>query len=181
MEKWLFKHLHIFTVIIFVYQTYRLMKFKQLLLTSALAISVLMACQSEKPKDKEKLMDDKKTVCYQAISGGDTAWLSIDTSKKIINGLLTFNYVDKKEKYEGQFKGEMYGDTLRGHYDFKINKAERWNRNPVAFLKRDGKLTMGVGKFMLIMGSAHFDNLVPIDYSKGRFVFEETTCTINNP
>jgi len=26
---------------------------------------------------------------------------------------------------------------------------------------------------MLIMGSAHFDNRVPIDYDKGRFVFEE--------
>jgi hypothetical protein len=102
-------------------------------------------------------------------------YLSI-LSKKIINGLLTFNYTDKKEKYEGQFKGEMYGDTLKGHYDFKINKAERWNRNPVAFLKRDGKLTMGVGQFMLIMGSAHFDQKVPIDYDKGRFVFEEVAC-----
>lgn len=118
----------------------------------------------------------KTTICYQSISEGDTAWLSIDTSKKVINGLLTFNYTDKKEKYEGQFKGEMYGDTLKGHYDFKINAAKTWNRNPVAFLKRDGKLTMGVGQFMLIMGSAHFDNLVPINYDKGRFVFEEVKC-----
>ena len=144
-------------------------------LTSACIVSLfIFGCQSEKPK--EKLMDDKKTVCYQSISGNDTAWLSIDTSKKIINGLLTFNYVDKKEKYEGQFKGEMYGDTLRGHYDFKINKAEKWNRNPVAFLKKEGKLTMGVGQFMLIMGSAHFDNRVPIDYEKGRFTFEASPC-----
>jgi len=113
------------------------------------------------------------TTWYRAISGKDTAWLSIDTSNKIINGLLTFNYADKKERYEGKFKGEMYGDTLKGHYDFKINKAEKWNRNPVAFLKKDGKLTMGVGQFMLVMGSAHFDDRVPIDYDKGRFVFAE--------
>ncbi|MES2418985.1 MAG: hypothetical protein V4541_12420 [Bacteroidota bacterium] len=151
------------------------MKIQHLFLTSACLISILIfGCQQEKPK--EKVMDEKKTVCYLSISGRDTAWLSIDTSKKIINGLLTFNYADKKERYEGQFKGEMYGDTLRGHYDFKINKAKRWNRNPVAFLKKDGKLTMGVGQFMLIMGSAHFDNLVPIDYDKGRFTFVETAC-----
>ncbi|MES2653258.1 MAG: hypothetical protein V4663_16075 [Bacteroidota bacterium] len=153
------------------------MKAQHHFLTSTLVISILIfGCQQEKPKNKEKVMDEKKTICYQSISGKDTAWLSIDTSKKIINGLLSFNYTDKKEKYEGQFKGEMYGDTLRGHYDFKINKAERWNRNPVAFLKKEGKLTMGIGQFMLIMGSAHFDNRVPIDYYKGRFVFEEANC-----
>ncbi|SFH46085.1 hypothetical protein [Pedobacter insulae] len=151
------------------------MKTQPFLFTSLCALSLLIfGCQQEKPK--EELMDKKQTVCYQAISEKDTAWLSIDTSKKIINGLLTFNYVDKKERYEGQFKGEMYGDTLRGHYDFKINKADLWNRNPVAFLKKDGKLTMGVGQFILIMGSAHFDNRIPIDYDNGRFVFSETAC-----
>lgn len=134
-----------------------------------------VGCQQHEPKEK-KLMDSKTTICYRSISNNDTAWLAIDTSKQIIHGLLTFNYPEKKEKYEGQFKGEMYGDTLRGHYDFKINKAEKWYRNPVALLRRDGKLTMGVGKFMLFMGSAYFDNLVPINYGKGRFVFEAVSC-----
>lgn len=148
------------------------MKTQHLLLISASSLSILISsCQQERPK--EKVMSQKITNRYRAISGKDTAWLSIDTSDKIINGQLTFNYPDKKERYEGKFKGEMYGDTLKGHYDFKINKAEKWNRNPVAFLKKGGQLTMGVGQFMLIMGSAHFDNRVPIDYDKGRFVFEE--------
>jgi hypothetical protein len=151
------------------------MKIKYLLLASFFVASFLiLSCQQEKPQ--EKVIDQQKTICYQSISGTDTAWLTIDTSKKIINGLLAFNYTAKKEKYDGQFKGEMYGDTLKGHYDFKINKAERWNRNPVAFLKKDGKLTMGIGQFMLIMGSAHFDNSVPINYDKGRFVFIATKC-----
>ncbi len=153
------------------------MKTRHLFFTSIFTLGLFtFGCQQQQPKGKEKVMDENKTICYQSISGKDTAWLSIDTSKKIINGLLSFNYVDKKQRYEGQFKGEMYGDTLRGHYDFKINKAELWNRNPVAFLKKDGKLTMGVGQFMLIMGSAHFDNRFPIDYDKGRFVFVESAC-----
>ena len=152
------------------------MKTNSILSIIAFSFSILtFGCQQQQ-KPKEKLMDEKKTICYQSISEKDTAWLSIDTSKKIINGILTFHYTDKKEKYEGQFKGEMYGDTLKGHYDFKINKAEIWNRNPVAFLKKDNKLIMGVGQFMLIMGSAHFDNKVPIDYDKGRFIFEQGNC-----
>lgn len=134
----------------------------------------LFACQSGPTKTKTP--EPFNPVCYTSVSETDTAWLSIDTNKKIVNGNLKFNYAAKKEIYDGQFKGEFYGDTLRGHYDFKINNAERWNRNPVAFLKKDGKLIMGVGKFMLIMGSAHFDNLVPIDYDKGRFIFEATPC-----
>lgn len=152
------------------------MKIKQLPIALLLTVTALtVACQQEKPKEK-KLMDETQTICYRSISEKDTAWLAIDTSKKIINGTLSFYYTDKKERYEGQFKGEMYGDTLRGHYDFKINKAEIWNRNPVSFLKKDGKLTMGVGQFMLIMGSAHFDDRVPIDYAKGRFIFTESNC-----
>lgn len=151
------------------------MKKLNILPALSLLIFGMSSCQQEQPKE-QKLMEKNTTVCYQAIAEKDTAWLSIDTSKKIINGLLSFSYPDKKERYEGKFKGEMYGDTLRGHYDFKINQAERWNRNPVAFLKKDGKLTMGVGQFMLIMGSAHFDNLVPIDYEKGKFVFSQADC-----
>jgi len=146
------------------------MKIQHLLLVSAFSI-LIFSCQQERPK--EKVINLEKAARYRAISGKDTAWLAIDTSNKVIDGQLTFNYPDKKETYDGKFKGEMYGDTLRGHWDFKINKAEKWNRNPVAFLKRESKLTMGVGQFMLIMGSAHFDNLVPIDYEKGRFVFEK--------
>lgn len=154
------------------------MKIQHLFLVSAFFIGIsIISCQQEKPKEKDFVLNPKKTASYRSLSGKDTAWLSIDTSDKVINGKLTFSYPDKKERYEGKFKGEMYGDTLRGHYDFKINKIEKWYRNPVAFLKRDGKLTMGVGRFMLIMGSAHFDNLVPIDYDKGRFVFEQEPST----
>jgi len=148
------------------------MKTQHLLLVSVSVLSIfIFSCQQEKPQ--EKVQDQKITNWYRAVSGRDSAWLSIDTTNKIINGQLTFNYPDKKERYEGKFKGEMYGDTLKGHYDFKINNAEKWNRNPVAFLKKDCKLIMGVGQFMLVMGSGHFDDRVPIDYDKGRFIFGE--------
>lgn len=150
------------------------MKKQQLLFTLAAALSIfIISCNQEQPK---KEIVAEKIVCYQSISGSDTAWLSIDTANTPISGKLTFNYTSKKEIFDGQFKGEMYGDTLKGHFDFKVNNADTARRNPVALLKEDGKLTMGIGQFMTVMGIPHFDDRVPIDYENGRFVFEEVEC-----
>lgn len=83
------------------------MKTQHLLLVSVSVLSIfIFSCQQEKPQ--EKVQDQKITNWYRAVSGRDSAWLSIDTTNKIINGQLTFNYPDKKERYEGQ------EDTRRG-------------------------------------------------------------------
>jgi len=153
------------------------MKAKVLLLvTTLLSSALLFSCQEKKRPIAEMRLDKRYTICYRAVADKDTGWLSIDTGLVEIKGILSFNYPEKKEKFEGQFKGKMFGDTLKGHFDFRVNKADIWYRNPVAFLKKDGRFTMGVGRFMLIMGSAHFDNLVPIDFEKGRFIFELGEC-----
>ena len=133
----------------------------------------ILSCNREQPKQE---IIEKKMACYQSISQGDTAWLSIDTAQKIITGTLRVNYVNKMQIYDGKFTGKMFGDTLKGSFDYKINKTDPPFRNPLAFLKRDNKLTMGVGQFMTVMGTAQFDDRVPIDYEKGRFVFEEAQC-----
>ncbi len=134
----------------------------------------IFSCNREQPPKKAAI--EKKMACYRAVSAGDTAWLSIDTAQKVIAGTLTVNYTAKMEIFDGKFTGRMYADTLKGYFDFKINKGKEPFRNPVAFLRRDNKLTMGIGKFMMVMGSAHFDDKVPIDYESSRFVFEEGEC-----
>ena len=147
---------------------------QQFLIPFVCALSFFVfSCNREQPK---KMVVAKKMACYRSISFGDTAWLSIDTAQKDITGNLTVNYVNKMEIYDGTFKGRMYGDTLKGHFDFKINNANPAFLNPMAFLKRDNKLTMGIGQFMIVMGVAHFDDRIPINYEKGRFVFEEVNC-----
>ncbi len=150
------------------------MKTKLLFLLSFLTlITFLYSCQ-EKKQVKEQ-MESKTTICYRAIDGQDTAWLRIDTASSQVIGLLTFNYA-KGRDYDGEFKGKFYGDTLKGHFDFKVNQVDKWYRNPVAFLKRNGQLTMGVGNFNMVWGSSIFDPKVPIDYDRGRFVFEGSDC-----
>lgn len=151
------------------------MKKQLFILISLSAISIsIISCNQEQPK--KKILAPAKIICYQSVSGRDTAWLSIDTANNPIAGKLAFNYTGKKQLYEGEFKGKMHGDTLKGHFDFRINKSNPPFRNPVAFLKKDGKLSLGIGQFMIVMGTAEFDDRVPVDYSGSRFIFEEVGC-----
>ena len=150
------------------------MKHQHLFIISVCALSILIfSCNREQPKQE---VVEKKMACFRSVSMGDTAWLTIDTAQKVTTGTLKINYVNKMEIYDGKFTGKMHGDTLKGYFDFKINQANPAFRNPLAFLKRDNKMTMGVGQFMTVMGTAQFDDRVPIDYEKGRFVFEEIAC-----
>lgn len=150
------------------------MKKQPLFIILLLASSfIIFSCNREQSSQQ---VLEKKMACYQSVSAGDTAWLSIDTAQKVITGTLRINYVNKMQIYDGKFTGKMFGDTLKGSFNFKINKADPPFRNPVAFLKKDNNLTMGVGQFMTVMGTAQFDDRVPIDYEKGRFVFEKTQC-----
>ncbi|RZK54105.1 MAG: hypothetical protein EOO87_11285 [Pedobacter sp.] len=126
-------------------------------------------------RTQEEPLNESKLVCFLAIDGKDSAWLSIDTSHKLINGYFKMSYGGTKVM-DGQVKGEIKGDTLKAHYDFKVNKVDKWYRNPVAFLQQDGKLIMGVGEINMIWGSPFFNDKVAIDYDKGRFVFERITC-----
>jgi len=154
-----------------------LILFKVRLFFSAVLLSFLISSCSSKPTVEEQ-MKKETTICYRAISKIDTGWLKIDTATNQKLATLTFSYPGEKRVYEGQFKGGMSGDTLKGHYDFKVNKVDKWYRNPVALLKKDGKLIMGVGAFSMVWGSGYFDEKIPIDYEKGRFIFERIGCKI---
>lgn len=114
-------------------------------------------------------------VCYTAIANGDTAWIKLDTSSVLMKGKMSFSYANGK-KYDGNIKLRLNGDTLKGHYDFKVNKMDQWYKNPLALLKKENKLMMGVGKFSLVWGTPYFDGKTPINYDTARFVFTKTNC-----
>lgn len=124
---------------------------------------------------KDEPLDQAKLICFLAIDKGDTAMLKIDTTAHEMRGLLTINFGGIK-KYSGQVKGVVRGDTLKGHFDFTVNGVDKWYRNPISLINNDGKLTMGVGEFVMIWGSPHFNPKIPIDYTKGRFVFNRINC-----
>jgi hypothetical protein len=140
-------------------------------------ISTLLMNSCKQQKAVKTEMNDKHTLCYTAIDKNDTAWLKLDTSGGQILGELDFQYANKNH-YKGIVKALVKGDTLRGYYSFKLNNVDKWYKNPLALLKKNNTLTMGVGEVMTLWGSGYFNKEVPIDYEKGRFVFKQTGCIL---
>lgn len=142
----------------------------------AAGITIIYGCnQSDSNKSANADRKGVTTKCYQAVYEQDTVTLSYDQKGTVISdGRLTFRYGDGKLD-DGTLKGLMKGDTLIGEYSFKSHDG-RWYRNPVAFLAKDNKLVLGVGKFEVAWGRTYFKKNEPIDYDKGRFVFDEMQC-----
>ena len=144
-----------------------------------LAIPVLFSCNQESNKGvaNDKADSVLNTTCYQAIDGVDTAKMNVDeTAAGKIKGKLYIKF-EEKGPNDGTFEGEFRGDTLFVDYSFTINTTNKTvYKNPLAFLKKDGKLLMGVGQIQTTLGRSFFVKGKPIDFEKGRFQFAPVDC-----
>ncbi len=115
--------------------------------------------------------------CYVAVDQKDTANLSINTSGDgKVTGKLLINFLEKG-KNDGEVAGEFRGDTLFVDYTFKIETTnETIYKNPLALLKKDGKLILGVGQIETTLGRSYFVKGKPISFDKGRFTFAPVDC-----
>lgn len=145
---------------------------------SLLALPLMFSCNQAEQKSAE-LKDSLTTQkeCFLAIDAKDSANLVVNTHEEgKITGHLVINYVDKG-KNDGEISGEYKGDTLFVDYTFKIGTTnETVYKNPLAFLKKDGKLILGVGQIETSLGRSYFVKGKPISFDKGRFTFEPTEC-----
>lgn len=151
----------------------------QILITLVVSTLFTFSCTQNKT-DKTASNPSKGQVkpissCYTAVDGRDTAMLNLKREGNKITGILFFNYY-KKNKSLGSIKGSFKGDTLLVDYLFTINGQKTIYRNPLAFLKKNGKLLMGVGIIETAWGRSYFSRTEPIDYEKGRFIFNEVDC-----
>ena len=151
---------------------------------SFLALPLIFSCsqsgnKSSELKDSLTVTADTiaKKACFVAIDAKDTANLILNESDKDkITGHLVINYVGKG-KNDGEISGEYKGDTLFVDYTFKIGTTNKTQyKNPLAFLKKDGKLVLGVGQIETTMGRSYFVKGKPISFEKGRFTFSPTDC-----
>lgn len=116
------------------------------------------------------------TSCFNAIDGKDTASLNLKTlNSGKINGTMVINFA-KKAKNDGEVEGKYNGDTLFVDYTFKIGTNKTVYKNPLAFLKKDGKLILGVGQIETSLGKSYFVKGEPIHFDKGRFIFSPVDC-----
>ncbi|MBB6502563.1 hypothetical protein [Pedobacter cryoconitis] len=118
-------------------------------------------------KEPEKPLS---TTHYMAIDRKDTARMELNQFSKKVEGKLIITY-HKKANNRGEIKGKFKGDTLFVNYVFKVGKNKPTYKNPLAFLRKDGKLTIGIGKMENTIGRTYFKKDIPIDFEQGRFTF----------
>lgn len=160
------------------------MKTKAAFYLPVLAISLIFSCSQG--ENKSSAMTDSLTsamdttgnkTCLLAIDEKDTATLTLqETSAGKVKGRLLISYHDKA-KNDGEISGAYKGDTLFVDYTFKIGEANKTiYKNPLAFLKKDKQLLLGVGQIETTLGRSYFVKGKPISFDKGRFIFATVDC-----
>lgn len=138
----------------------------------------LASCGSSETKSKTSLVDSTATKeCYVAIDGKDTAYLDLKISENgNINGDLVIKYAEKPSN-TGTVAGKFSKDTLFVDYTFYQASAKgQIYKNPLAFLKKQNQLALGVGVIETSMGKSYFVKDKPIDFEQIKFVFDSVAC-----
>lgn len=113
---------------------------------------------------------------YRAINKDDTASLNIVLKEKTFYGQYEVNH-HGLYKDSGDVNGIIKGDTLKGTFHYQQYRIEKWDRIPIALLRRQGKLIMGTGAMEIYMNMTFFTKNIPIDYQHPLFVFEQTASS----
>jgi len=145
-----------------------------------ISIPFIFACNQNNQADSNSAnKNDSLTnqICYAAAFEKDSATMIIKTfSSGKIKGSLLVRYGSKPEN-NGLIEGKFKGDTL--YVDYRFNTGGDTTKvftNPLAFLKKDGKLIMGVGQIETTLGRSYFVKGKPINYEAGKFIFNEVNC-----
>ena len=150
-------------------------------LRALILISVLpflASCgNTEKKKNAANVIDSNaKKECYIAIDGADTAYLDLRLSTTNVDGDLLIKYADKAHN-KGTVSGKFSGDTLFVDYTFNVGETKSPTyKNPLAFLKKDKQLILGVGVIETSYGRSYFVKDKPINFEKGKFTFDLGNC-----
>jgi hypothetical protein len=153
---------------------------KHTLYLTLVAIPFAYACtQNNKTDTGAKTKTDSliNESCYAAVFEKDSAAMNVKilASGKVTGSLLV-NYAEKPHN-NGTIEGKFNGDTLMVDYRFKTGEdTVSVYTNPLAFLKKDGKLIMGVGQIETTLGRSYFVKGRPINFEAGKFVFQEVDC-----
>jgi hypothetical protein len=145
------------------------MKIKKILfLCKVMILSVFIyGCGSDDTEKKRVKMN------YLAINDADTALLKLIITGSQFKGQYEINY-HGNFKDSGDVKGTIKGDTLLGDYHYQHYGIEKWQRVPIALLKKDEKLILGIGSTETYLGISYFRPGTVIDYDQVKFIFQKT-------
>lgn len=141
-----------------------------------ITILAILSCNSNSNKANQTDGADStinaEMKCYEAISGIDSAFMTVTETSGKVEGDLLFKFENKKNT-EGKIEGEFRGDTLFVDYNFTVDGVA--SKNPLAFLKKEHQLLQGSGEILTYLGRTYFKNDAEIDFTKG-FVFDHVKC-----
>lgn len=147
----------------------------------------LGSCNQGKKSDSVVSADSLTTTvqCYTSVFEADTAHLKTmtDTSGKV-SGELTISYGKQKIVssgemlvHIGEIAGSFKGDTLFVDYIYKNGKTGKETfKNPLALLRKDETLILGVGEIETYLGRSYFVKGKPIDFGIAKFKFQPVSC-----
>ncbi|WP_316832049.1 hypothetical protein [Pedobacter aquatilis] len=142
------------------------------------AFPFFYACNSSDNKANGAKVDSvTNQTCYTSSFEKDSAAMIVKTlASGKVTGSLLVKYAEKPQN-NGILNGKFNGDTLLVDYRFNTGgDTTRAFTNPLAFLKKDGKLIMGVAQIETTLGRSYFVKGKPINYEAGKFTFEEVPC-----
>lgn len=150
---------------------------KNLLYFAIAAIPFLFSCNQSEKKAEAKKDSVINQTCYAASFEKDSAAMIVKTSASgRVTGSLLIKYGEKPQN-SGKIDGKFNGDTLLVDYRFNTGSdTTKAFTNPLAFLKKDGKLIMGVAQIETTLGRSYFVKGKPINYEAGKFNFVEVPC-----
>lgn len=134
-------------------------------------IFILSACSSSGTDEHEA------KIWYQAIAKEDTANLKIKLTDRTFYGQLEINY-NGQFKDSGEVSGIVKGDSLLGTYNYEHYGIKEPHRIPIALIKKDKKLIMGVGSMVIYMNIMFFDKKIPVDYQHPKFIFKKINDSV---
>lgn len=147
---------------------------RKLVVITCFISAAAVGCNQNQSAKNVSTADTAVGQCYKSAVAKDSATLKLYEVNKKITGKLHLIFA-KKQPMNGDISGVFKGDTLFGDYTYTMGKGKETYKNPVAFLKKDGKLYQGYGELLTQYGRTFFDNKVPITFDKG-FVFEPVDC-----
>lgn len=153
---------------------------KNILYVAIAAIPFVFACNQAKTSNESVNVKADSLVnetCYKAVFEKDSAAMIVKTmASGNVKGSLLIKYANKPQN-EGNIEGKFSGDTLLVQYSFKTGTdTVQVYTNPLAFLKKEGKLVMGVAQIETTMGRSYFVKGKPINYEAGKFIFDSKDC-----
>jgi hypothetical protein len=136
----------------------------------------MQSVKTTKVTDTSKVVENKiqvpKTMCYAAISDKDTIRLKVEVFKNVVIGSLLYQF-HEKDKNQGDFEGQLRGDTLIA--DYKFMSEGILSTREIIFLIRDSIAIEGHGAMEDQNGKMVFKDWKGLSFDKG-LILKEVLC-----